>query len=103
MIKISDNFSKLEIKQMKSIDNLQEKIKLMEFDKMASNNIIRDLKLKLKIRDNTLKSAIYELEEIEKNEDYKKIDNVLFSLKSSLRRQDDIEKCSLYDEIRTRN
>ena len=53
--RMGDNFTELEKKQMLRIDELQEKIKLYEFDKSANNALIRDLKQVLRRKKIALK------------------------------------------------
>ena len=60
--RLSDNFSKLEKSQMLKIDELQEKIKLYEFDRTNDHKIISELKRKIKYRNEAINSAIKELE-----------------------------------------
>lgn len=59
---LSDDYSRLEKAQMKTIDDLQEKIKLMSFDKTSDRLKIQDLKLKIETKKNTLNAIIQELE-----------------------------------------
>lgn len=84
-MKMRDNLSELEIKQMETISKLQDIIKLKEFDIHKNKNQIDILKRSLLDRKRTLKLVIKELEEIRKEKNYKKISSVLVSLNSSLR------------------
>lgn len=84
-MKMRDNLSELEIKQMQTISKLQDIIKLKEFDIHKNKNQIDILKRSLLDRKRTLKLVIKELEEIRKEKNYKKISSVLVSLNSSLR------------------
>ena len=84
-MKMRDNLSELEIKQMETISKLQDIIKLKEFDIHKNKNQIEILKRSLLDRKKTLKLAIKELEEIRKEKNYNKISSVLVSLNSSLR------------------
>lgn len=84
-MKMRDNLSELEIKQMQTISKLQDIIKLKEFDIHKNKNQIEILKRSLLDRKKTLKLAIKELEEIRKEKNYNKISSVLVSLNSSLR------------------
>jgi hypothetical protein len=84
-MKMRDNLSELEIKQMETISKLQDIIKLKEFDIHKNKNQIDILKRSLLDRKKTLKLAIKELEEIRKEKNYNKISSVLVTLNSSLR------------------
>lgn len=84
-MKMRDNLSELEIKQMETISKLQDIIKLKEFDIHKNKNQIDILKRSLLDRKRTLKLAIKELEEIRKEKNYNKISSVLVMLNSSLR------------------
>lgn len=84
-MKMRDNLSELEIKQMDTISKLQDIIKLKEFDIHKNKNQIDILKRSLLDRKKTLKLAIKELEEIRKEKNYNKISSVLVMLNSSLR------------------
>jgi hypothetical protein len=84
-MKMRDNLSELEIKQMETISKLQDIIKLKEFDIHKNKNQIDILKRSLLDRKRTLKLAIKELEEIRKEKNYNKISSVLITLNSSLR------------------
>lgn len=84
-MKMRDNLSELEIKQMDTISKLQDIIKLKEFDIHKNKNQIDILKRSLLDRKRTLKLAIKELEEIRKEKNYNKISSVLVMLNSSLR------------------
>lgn len=78
--RISDNYSKLELSQMKTIDDLQEKIKLMSFYKTSDRLKIQDLKLKIETKKNTLNAIIQELEFMD-TYDNKKIKEIIHLLK----------------------
>ena len=84
-MRMRDNLSELEIKQMETISKLQDIIKLKEFDIHKNKNQIDILKRSLLDRKKTLKLVIKELEEIRKEKNYNKISSVLVSLNSSLR------------------
>lgn len=84
-MKMRDNLSELEIKQMETISKLQDIIKLKEFDIHKNKNQIEILKRSLLDRKKSIKIAIKELEEIRKEKNYNKISNVLVTLNSSLR------------------
>lgn len=84
-MRMRDNLSELEIKQMETISKLQDIIKLKEFDIHKNKNQIEILKRSLLDRKKTLKLVIKELEEIRKEKNYNKISSVLVSLNSSLR------------------
>lgn len=74
--RMGDNFTELEKKQMIKIDELQEKIKLYEFDKSANNALIRDLKQVLRSKKNSIKEVINEIDKIQREKDYKKLTNI---------------------------
>jgi CRISPR/Cas system-associated protein Csx1 len=74
--RMGDNFTELEKKQMLRIDELQEKIKMYEFDKSADNAVIRDLKTILKNKKNSIKEVIKKINEIQKEEDYEKLNDI---------------------------
>lgn len=75
--RIADNLTNLEKSQMLKIDELQEKIKLLEFDKSKNNSLISKLKRKRKSRCSCLKKVIRELELMKKENNYKRIDYVI--------------------------
>ena len=77
---LSDDYSRLEKAQMKTIDDLQEKIKLMSFDKTSDRLKIQDLKLKIETKKNTLNAIIQELELMD-TYDNKKIKEIIHLLK----------------------
>lgn len=74
--RMGDNFTELEKKQMLRIDELQEKIKMYEFDKSADNAVIRDLKTILKNKKNSIKEVIKKINEIQKEEDCEKLNDI---------------------------
>lgn len=82
---INDNLSELEKRQMETISSLQDKINLMEFDISQLKRQKQILKRSLFDRKETTKIAIKELETMRKEENYKKISNVLVILNASLR------------------
>lgn len=83
------NFSPLEKSQMKTIDTLQEKIRLIEFDKSQINIEVRTLKEMLKRRKGNLILVIQELELIKKECKYEKLSEVIHTLKLINRDIDD--------------
>lgn len=84
-MRMRDNLSELEIKQMGTISDLQDKINLLQFDISESNKTIYKLERSLIERKKSIKIAIKELENIRKEEKYNKISEVLITLNSSLR------------------
>lgn len=84
-MRMRDNLSELEIKQMETISKLQDKINLLQFDISESNKTIYKLERSLIERKKSIKIAIKELENIRKEEKYNKISEVLITLNSSLR------------------
>lgn len=84
-MKMKDNLSELEKKQMETIGKLQDKIKLMEFEISERKKEMYILRRSLIDRKKSIKIAIKELEQIKKEECYNKISNVLVTLNSSLR------------------
>jgi hypothetical protein len=84
-MRMMDNLSELEIKQMGTISDLQDKINLLQFDISESNKLIYKLERSLIERKKSIKIAIKELENIRKEEKYNKISEVLITLNSSLR------------------
>ena len=84
-MRMRDNLSELEIKQMGTISDLQDKINLLQFDISESKKTIYKLERSLIKRKKSIKIAIKELENIRKEEKYNKISEVLITLNSSLR------------------
>ena len=84
-MKMKDNLSELEKKQMETISKLQDKTKLMEFEISERKKEMYILRRSLIDRKKSIKIAIKELEQIRKEECYNKISNVLVTLNSSLR------------------
>lgn len=76
---LSDDYSRLEKAQMKTIYDLQEKIKLLEFDKSSDRLKIQELKGKIIRKNKILDYTIKELELINGN---KKINEITHLLKS---------------------
>ena len=56
--RLGDNFTNLEKIQMLKIDELQEKIKLLEFDISKDREIISILKRKIDVRNRAITNAI---------------------------------------------
>ena len=73
--------------QMKTISDLQEKIKLLQFDISENLKEIRYLKDIMLRRKNTNKNAIKSLEEMKKKKDFNNIDYVICVLKNSYSRE----------------
>ena len=69
--------------QMKIISNLQEKIKLLQFDVSANLKKIHYLEDKLKRKNRTISNVREELTMMKRQEDYKNISNVLKYLRES--------------------
>lgn len=80
-----DEMSELEIKQMETISNLQDKINLKDFDISSLKKELATLKKSLFYRKQVIKMSIKELEKIRKEEKCDKISNVLLILNSSLK------------------
>lgn len=76
MLRIKSNFSDLEKIQMNKISELQEQIKLLQFDKSQDAAIIRDLKSLLVSKKKNIIEIIKELNAIEKNSDYERLDHI---------------------------
>ena len=88
---ISDNMTNLEIKQAKTIDELQEQLRLKEFDLSKCREEIRILKSKINLSHSILKKEIKKLKEI----DDKRIHDIIITLKSISRKN---EEWILYNE-----
>ena len=71
-----DTFTDLEKNQMKKIDELQEKIRLIEFDKSKDREIIRDLKYTLRSKKNSINEVIKEIEQIQRKNDYTRLNHI---------------------------
>lgn len=84
-----ENMTELEKRQMKTIDDLQEKIRLMEFDKAKDSQKIRDLQLLLSRKRESVGNAIRELEVMKKEENFLGINAVLLALKTIAREVED--------------
>lgn len=92
--RLSDNYSALELNQMREIDKLQERIKLMSFDKTNDSLKISELKAKIKRKRNNINYIIEELETMVKDKvDYIKLYEIIHMLKSIRR---DLEWLILY-------
>lgn len=72
--------------QLKVIDDLQEKIRLLQFDVSNNSKDINILKDKLSRKKQMLTRVKMELEMMKKENNFKNIDNVLFLLRE---RKDD--------------
>lgn len=88
---ISNNMTDLEIKQAKTIDELQEQLRLKEFDLSKCREEIRILKSKINLSHSILKKEIKKLKEI----DDKRIHDIIITLKSISRKN---EEWILYNE-----
>lgn len=73
--------------QMKTISDLQDKIRLLEFDVVDNTKTIRFLKDIMARRKQSNKNAIKLLEEMKKNNDFKNINSVILMLKKSYSRE----------------
>ena len=82
---ISDNMTNLEIKQAKTIDELQEQLRLKEFDLSKYREEIRILKSKINLSHSILKKEIKKLKEI----DDKRIHDIIITLKSISRKNEE--------------
>ena len=89
--KMRDNFTPLEIKQREVIDELQEKIKLLEFDKSKNLGIIRDLKMSISNKKNSIYEVIKELEKIQSEANYSRLKYIIRILKIITRDGDEDE------------
>ena len=78
--RVGDNFTRLEKSQMETINKLQDKIKLLEFDKAQDHATIRDLKALLISKQHSIREVIKEIEKIIKYKNYEK----LFQIKKYL-------------------
>ena len=68
--RIGDSFTRLEKSQMEAIKRLQEKIELLEFDKSKDNTTIRELKYLLNNKKRSINEVIKEIEQIQKEGNY---------------------------------
>lgn len=84
-MRMRDNLSELEKKQMETISKLQDKIKLKEFDISKNHVQIDRLKRSLSDKKKVIKTIIKELEAMRKENNYNKISSVLVMLNSSLK------------------
>lgn len=83
------NMNETEIKQMNTIDKLQEKIRLLEFDKIRSNQEMKLIEKKLNLRNIAIRNAIWKLEQINKEENIEEIRLLITSLKFSIKEVED--------------
>lgn len=74
--RVSDSLTPLEKSQMEKIDELQDKIRLMEFDKSQDNAIIRDLRYILINKKKSINEVIKEIEQIQKHGNYSKLNHI---------------------------
>ena len=80
MIRIDDNLTKLEKIQMDTINKLQEKIRLLEFDIAQNNNIIREYKRILLYKKFTINEVIKKLKNMKKENNYSNLNYIISSL-----------------------
>ena len=73
VVRSLDNLTELETKQMETINELQEKIKLMEFDKSKDNQKIKKLKTTLENKKQTINNVIEELELMRRENKYNRL------------------------------
>lgn len=85
VVRSLDNLTELETKQMETINELQEKIKLLEFDNIKNAQMIRRLKKSFKFKKKTLTNIIQELELMRKEEKYTRLLIVINILKRVIR------------------
>lgn len=71
--RVGDSFTDLEKSQMETINKLQEKIELLEFDKSKDKAIIRELKYILNNKKKSINEVIKDIEDIQKKKDYIKL------------------------------
>lgn len=81
--RINDNMTELEIKQAQTISDLQEEIKLKNFDIIKERQQISLLKRKIEATNIALKNSIKELKKIEENKDIKRLHFVILALIST--------------------
>lgn len=81
--RINEKMSELEIKQAKTISDLQEEIKLKNFDLTKERQQISLLKRKIEATNVALKSVIKELQKIEISKETKKLHYVIMMLIST--------------------
>ena len=74
--RVRDSFTQLEKSQMESINKLQEKVRLMKFDKSKDTARIRDLKYTLQNKKNSITEIIKEIEQIQKEGNYIKLNYI---------------------------
>lgn len=80
MIRIEDNLTKLEKTQMDTINKLQEKIRLLEFDNAQNNNLIREYKRILLYKKFTINEVIKKLNNMKRENDYSNLNYIISSL-----------------------
>lgn len=80
MIRLDDNLTKLEKTQMDTINKLQEKIRLLEFDNAQNNNLIREYKRILLYKKFTINEVIKKLNNMKKENDYSNLNYIISSL-----------------------
>lgn len=81
--RISEKMTELETKQAKTINDLQEEIKLKDFDLTKERQQISLLKRKIDLTNTSLKNSIKELKKIEENKDIKRLHFVILALIST--------------------
>ena len=88
-IRDSEKFTELEINQMETIDELQEKIKLLEFDNTQNIRRVKELEKILTRKKNTINNIIRELELMRKEEKYNRLLLVTNILKKMVKEEYD--------------
>lgn len=81
--RMSDNLSDLEIKQLKVIDELQEEIKLKNFDISKARQQIYLLNRKIENTKEAIKNIIKEIQKIEISKDFTRLHFVVLMLNST--------------------
>lgn len=75
--RLGDKFTSLEKSQMLTIEKLQEKIRILEFDKNKDKEIIRDLKYRISRNKNSINEMIKEIQQIQKKENYIRLNYII--------------------------
>lgn len=74
--RLGDKFTCLEKSQMLKIDELQEKIKLLEFDRSKDRAIIYELKSTILRNKKSINEVIKEIKEIQRQQNYSKLNYI---------------------------
>ena len=74
--------------QMKIISDLQEKIRLLEFEIVQLNREKTILKQRLKSREKTIKKIKIELMDMKAAGDFSKINNIIYMLRAGVEKND---------------